>query len=319
MAAAAPLSASAPGRFAPRSPRFPAPTPTSPLAYQEAECRDPPIYDNVLHIDATPFNYARLQHGFRGYISTKEKREMSEFGYRSVLTDPEIRGTYLLREAIRELHDGDDCWTAASKGVGDTLAEADPHMELVLAKLGLAAMYEHRDGLWGEPTMASLTAFVPPEFGCEIRKRKDEKPEDWIPVCWYKLNEAQEKLVLDEARVRLAAIQEAQTSTERSAKIRRNKQEAKRRLSLEMKRIAEEMEAHLQDPVWLATRLRDYFGVDDLDMDNLPSLADLQARYDRADREHSEEMRRATLAPLPDCDEAHEVPLMFAMDSLETE
>ena len=318
MAAAAPLSASAPGRFASRSPRFPAPTPTSPLAYQEAECQDPPIYDNVLHIDSTPFNFARLQHGYRAYISTAEKRQMTEFGYRSVRSDPEIRGTYLLREAIRELRDGDS-WAVASKGVGDTLAEANPYMEFILAKLGMAALYEHRDRLWGEAKMASLTALVPPEFGCEIRKRKGEELKDWIPVCWYRLNEAQEKLVLDEARARLAAISEAQISAERSAKIRQNKQEAKRRFSLEMKRIAEEMEAHLRDPVWLAMQLRDYFGVDDLDMDNLPPLADLQARYDRADREHSEEMRRATLAPLPDCDGAHEIPLMFAMDSLVTE
>ena len=319
MAAAAPLSASAPGRFAAaaHSPRFPTPIPASPLAYQEAECRDPPIYDNVYPIDMTPFNYAQLQHGYRAYISTLEKREMDEFGYRSLLTDSEIRETHQLCEAVRALRSGDS-WEAACKGVGDTLAEADLYMELVLAKLGIAALYEHRDQLWGEATRASFTCFASPEFACEIRKRK-EKLEDWIPVCWYKPNEAQEKMVLDEVRTRLAAVKDAETSAERSAKIRRNKQETKRRLSLEMKRFAEEMEAHLRDSVWLATQLRDYFGVDDIDTDNLPPLAELQERYNRADREHSEEMRRATLAPLPDDEESHNILLMFSMDSLESE
>ena len=127
MAAAAPLSASAPGRFNPHSPRFPAPIPTSPLAYQEAECQDPPIYDDILQNDATPFNYGQLQHGYRGYIGTKEKRQMSEFGYRSLLSDPEVQKSYRLREAVCKLYEADADWAVACAGVGDTLANADPH------------------------------------------------------------------------------------------------------------------------------------------------------------------------------------------------
>lgn len=316
MAAAAPLSASAPGRFAPHSPHFPAPTPSSPLAYQEGECRDPPIYEDILQIDATPFNYGRLQHGYRGYIGTKEKRQMSEFGYRSLLADPDVQELYRLRKVVHQLYEADADWGVACAGVGDTLANADPNTELILAKLGMAAMYEHRDRLWGEATLASLTAFVPPEFGCEIRKRKDERLEDWIPVCWHVLNEVQKQLVIEDAKQRVAEME--RVAAERSKRIRLNKQEIKQRLSLEMKQIREEMERNRQNPHWLAQQLRSRYGADDLDADNLPPLTVLQERYERAEEQENETIRKATLAPVPG-KEPDNIPMMFAMESLETE
>ena len=237
---------------------------------------------------------------------------MSEVGYQSLQTDNEVKEMCLLREAIRNLREGDG-WTAARKGLGNTLADTDPHMELVLAKLGMAALYSHRDWLWDEAPMESLTAFTPPEFAYIIRERKD-KLEDWIPVCWYKLNNAQEKLVLDEARARLEAIKKTQIAAARSTEIQQRKKEVRRRLSLEMKKFAEEMDAQMQNPVWLAMQLQDYFGANDLDMDNLPPLADLQTRYNKAHRKDSEKVHKATLAPLPESKTYHEISMMFTMD-----
>ena len=180
----------------------------------------------------------------------------------------------------------------------------------------MAAMYEHRDRLWGETTLASLTAFVPPEFACKIRKRKDERHEDWIPVCWHVLNEVQKQLVIDDAKQRVAEVE--RVSAERSERIRLNKQEIKQRLSLEMKQIQEEMERNLQNPQWLARQLRARYGADDLDTDNLPPLTVLRERYERAEEQENETIRKATLAPVPG-EEPDNIPLMFEMDSLDTE
>jgi len=305
MAAATPLSTSAPGRIAPRSPRFPASSPTTPLACHETECQDPPIYNNVWRCDTTPFNCAQLQHTHHIYVSTKEKREMTESVYRDLLSDPDIQNSYKLREAVQNLYKAGVDWEVACKGVGDTLADVDPHMELVLAKLGIAAMYEHRE---------QLTAFAPPQFACEIRKRKFERQQQWIPVCWYVLKEVQKSMVIEGAKQQVAEVE--RIAAERSARVRINKQEIRRRLSLEMKQILEAMERNMKNPQWLAQQLQTRYGADDLDADNLPPLAELQERYKREEEEEYEMIRKRTLAPVPG-DEPDNIPLMFEMDSLE--
>jgi len=314
MAAATPLSTSAPGRIVPRSPRIPLSSPTTPLACDETECQDPPIYNNVWRCDTTPFNCAQLQQTHHIYVSTKEKREMTESVYRDLLSDPDIQYSHRLRDVVQKLYKADADWEVACDGVGDTLADVDPHTELILAKLGLAAKYEHRDRLWGKATLTSLTAFAPPEFACEIRNRQDDQQEDWIPVCWYVLNEAQKQMVIDDAKHRVAEVK--RVATERSERIRINKQEIKQRLSLEMKHILEDMEHNLKNPQWLARQLKTRYGADDLDADNLPPLTDLQERYEQAEELEYETIRKATLAPVPG-NEPDNIPLMFEMDSLE--
>lgn len=314
MAAVAPLSTSAPGRIVPRSPHFSAPSPTSPLACQETGRRNPPIYDNVWRCDTTPFNCVQLQGRRQGYIGTKEKREMSELGYRKLLSDPDVQNSYRLQEAALNLYEAGVDWEVACKGVGDTLAEVDPHTELVLAKLGIAAMYQHRECLYGDATMTSLTAFAPPEWACEIREKKFEKQHEWIPVCWYVLNEVQKQMVIEDAKQQVAEVK--RIAAERSKQIRINKEEIKRRLSFEMKQILEEMERNLKNPQWLAQQLQTRYGADDLDADNLPPLAELQERYKRAEEQENERIRRETLAPVPG-DEPDNIHLIFEMDSLE--
>lgn len=232
-----------------------------------------------------------------------------------LLSDPDVQKSYRLQKTLHNLYEAGTDWKVACAGIGNTLADADPYMELILAKLGMAALYNHRNRLTGKATMTSVVCFAPPEYAFQIREWKDECQQEWIPVCWYVMNEIQKHMVIRDAKQRIVEME--QMVADRLERIRLNKKEMKQRLSLEMKQILEELERNKKNPHWLAQQLKTRYGADDIDTDKLPLLSELQERYERAEEQENETIRRATLAPVPG-NEPDNI-LMFEMDFLEQE
>lgn len=225
--------------------------------------------DNVM-LGRTPFNAAALNHGYSGYIGSRERRAMNEMALNASKTVyPE---TTVLVDSLKQLTNEDEMWDIVIKHLQNP-ATANTHMELVLASCNVIALYGT-----SEDDRSPLPRYDLHKQGKDLNQ--------YQLTGWY-LNPVPRDL--DNLRTFV-------NSQVKERKRLRKKQLAKEFSDI-FKQYEEQRKLNLDDRDWLVSRLTEY-GVK-IDEEFGYKVDELRDMFVEKEELSEQEQRLATMAPLP--------------------
>jgi len=190
-----------------------------------------PIEDTVLRPGVNVFTMANLNHGYSGYIGTREREEMAARKIAMLRKSPEYsNGTmlsYYLSTLISTPHWSFDF---ALDKLGINAATACPWMEKLLFDQNLAVIYIECDSD-GLPT----DDCGEPKFGFQVRELEEAEQAKWRPAEWKVLNNEVAEGVI--GKMVRENDQRLEARREHSKRVKAHKASMRKRLSAELSEL----------------------------------------------------------------------------------